>query len=269
MQESKFRTTELSQPQFEMDGLRFITVKSENLKGRGDICIFVPKGTDLVDLPVVTLLHGVYGSSWVWSFLGGAHKVTQKLIDEGRIKPVILAMPSDGMWGDGSGYLAHENMDFERWIAEDVPQAVIENIPQASKSSKLFISGLSMGGFGAMRIGAKYGKNYSGISGHSSITSLEQMKLFVEGPLTAYYQKNKSDEDVFLSIMEHKETLPPLRFDCGKEDDLIEYNRALHKQLEENDIQHIYEEFKGCHEWIYWQTHLEETLIFFDQFHKS
>ncbi|WP_281613633.1 alpha/beta hydrolase-fold protein [Flammeovirga sp. SubArs3] len=261
---SKFRTTEISNPKFEMDGLRFITVKTDNLQGRGDICVFVPKG-EHKDLPIVTLLHGVYGSAWIWAFMGAAHITTQRLIDEKVIQPCILAMPSDGLWGDGSAYNQHHDYNFEKWIAEDVPQAVLENIPQASASSKLFISGLSMGGFGALRIGAKYGHQYSGVTGHSSITEIDQMKLFVEEDISNYKQAYRIDEDVFTAVLDNKEHLPPFRFDCGSSDELISYNRQLHKDLTVNNIPHEYEEFEGGHQWEYWQEHLEDTLKFFDR----
>ncbi len=264
MAASKFRTSQLSNPSFEMEGLRFITIKSDHLKGRGDICVFVPKGEKLENLPIAILLHGVYGSAWAWAFSGGAHQVAQKLIDAGNIKPMILAMPSDGLWGDGSGYMAHDGMDFEKWIAEDVVAAVRESIPQASEKSSLFISGLSMGGFGALKIGSKYGGQFAGISAHSSITEAGQMALFVEEPLSAYRQAIRANEDVFTSIIENKPTLPPLRFDCGADDPLIEYNRQLHSLLEQASIAHIYTEFSGGHEWDYWHKHLEDTLLFFD-----
>ncbi|MFY0689914.1 MAG: esterase family protein [Cyclobacteriaceae bacterium] len=261
---SKFKTTELSKPQFEMNGLRFITVKTPNLKGRGDICVFVPDGEDLKDLPIVTLLHGVYGSAWAWAFLGNAHGVTNRLIQDGKIRPMVLAMPSDGLWGDGSGYMAHDRRDFEKWIAEDVPVAVTENIPQTSDQSKLFLSGLSMGGFGALKVGSKYGKQYAGISAHSSITEVGQMKLFVEEPIEAYRQEVRSDEDALTSLIENRRELPPLRFDCGVDDELIEYNRVLHSELDSAGVDHIYQEFSGGHQWEYWQEHLEDTLLFFE-----
>jgi poly(3-hydroxybutyrate) depolymerase len=54
----KFRTIEISDSQFEKDNLRMMTVKSSNLKGRGDIVVFVPPKIQR-DTPVVILLHGV------------------------------------------------------------------------------------------------------------------------------------------------------------------------------------------------------------------
>ncbi|SHK70091.1 S-formylglutathione hydrolase FrmB [Reichenbachiella agariperforans] len=262
---SKFKTTELSDPQFEIDGLRFITVKTPNLKGRGDICVFVPESEDLHDLPIVTLMHGVYGSAWIWAMKGGAAQTAERLIRENQIRPMVLAMPSDGLWGDGSAYTAHDGYDFEKWIAEDMPAAVRELIPQTSDQSPLFISGLSMGGFGALRVGAKHAKQYAGISAHSSITEIGQMKLFVEEPLGHYQQPSRIDEDAFTAMAENRNDLPPLRFDCGSSDLLIEYNRQLHADLDKAGIAHTYEEFEGGHQWEYWQEHLVDTLLFFDR----
>lgn len=263
---SKFRTVEISDNKFESNNLKFITVKTPNLKGRGDICIFSPpKISENTDLPIVILLHGVYGSAWSWSHQAGVHIQAAKMIREEKIPPMIIAMPSDGLWGDGSAYLPHNGYDFEKWIASDVPDAVIENIPGATKDSLIFIGGLSMGGFGALRIGAKYGLRFSGISGHSSITNLEQMNLFVEENMINYSQINNKDEDVFKTMVHYKDHLPPIRFDCGTDDQLIEYNRLLHRQMKKEKINHIYEEFSGGHEWAYWEEHIKKSLHFFAQ----
>ena len=260
---SKFRTAKISNPRFERDNLRFLTIKTPHLKGRGNISVFVPAGVEATDLPLVLLLHGVYGSAMDWPQQAGAHLTAQKLIDEGKIPPMILAMPSDGLWGDGSGYLPHHGLHFEKWISEDVPDAVRELIPQAANSTTTFISGLSMGGFGALRIGAKYPDKFRAINAHSAITSKEQMNLFVEEPLSDYQQENPMDEDVFQTMKNNQDQLPPIRFDCGKDDPLIEYNRTLHRQLEEAQISHFYEEFSGGHEWPYWEAHLVDALLFF------
>ncbi|MFY0598101.1 MAG: esterase family protein [Cyclobacteriaceae bacterium] len=263
---TRFKTTEVSDDQFE-NGLKFITVKTPNLKGRGDICLYVPD-TEEVDLPVVTLLHGVYGSAWIWALKGGAAHTVAKLIKDQRIQPMILVMPSDGLWGDGSAYLPHNSLDFEKWIVEDVRDAVIENLPSASAQSPQFISGLSMGGYGALRLGAKYANQYRGISAHSSITAVDQMSLFVEESLENYRQNDERLE-AFEIISSNRDILPPLRFDCGENDLLIEHNRKLHQQLQASNIDHQYEEFEGAHEWTYWQEHLNDTLLFFNNLLKK
>lgn len=266
---NKFRTIEISNPRFENDFLRYITVKSENLKGRGDICVFVPPGIeDITTCPLVVLLHGVYGSSWSWALSGGVHISVLEMIRKKLISPVVIAMPSDGLWGDGSAYLPHSNFNFEKWIAEDVPAAVKKCIPAINDQSKIFIGGLSMGGFGAFKIGVKYHHVFSAIAAHSSITNLEQMKLFVEEDLQDYAQEDKTDEDVLATILKYKDHLPAICFDCGLSDSLLDGNRILHQQLLENNILHDYDEYEGSHEWAYWQEHIIDSMLFFSRYFK-
>ena len=58
-----FRTLEISEPSLMPEGLLCVTVKSKALKQRADLTMFLPKEfTQLRNLPIVTLLHGVYGS---------------------------------------------------------------------------------------------------------------------------------------------------------------------------------------------------------------
>lgn len=260
----KFRTVELSDPRFESNHLRFITVKSEYLQGRGDMCVFVPPGIDPGEsYPVIILLHGVYGSAWSWSHRTGVHLQALKMMQQGELPPMIIAMPSDGLWGDGSAYLPHSNQDFERWIAEDVPDILKQYIAGITTTSPFFIGGLSMGGFGALRIGVKYWSNFSALSGHSSITNLQQMKLFVEEDVENYRQLDKTDEDIFETIIRYRAHLPPIYFDCGNSDQLVDYNRELHNKLKKENIKHIYKEFPGGHEWAYWEKNIKESLLFF------
>ncbi|MEX1238098.1 MAG: alpha/beta hydrolase-fold protein [Cyclobacteriaceae bacterium] len=261
---SRFRTSEISESRFESDNLHFMTVKTPNLKGRGDICIFEPPNVrDDQTLSVVILLHGVYGSAWNWAYNTGIHLKANEMINRGELPPMVLAMPSDGLWGDGSAYLPHDGYDFEKWIALDVIDAVEEKIAGVQKHSPLFIAGLSMGGFGALRIGAKYGFKFKGIAGHSSITNLQQMKLFVEEDISGYQQEDPVDNDIFKTFQRFRGQLPPVRFDCGSNDQLIEHNRMLHRQMQDAGIEHVYEEHPGGHEWSYWAEHIVDTLRFF------
>ena len=258
---SSFKTIEISNPEFEMNGLRFLTIKTPNLLGRGDICLYVPNGNHQ-NLPIYILLHGVYGSAWVWSMKGRVHLTAKEMMDTGEIAPAILAMPSDGLWGDGSAYFSHHGKQFDQWIVNDVPKAVIENVPQASQNH-LCIGGLSMGGYGALRLGGLHPDRFSAISGHSSITQFAQMAQFVEEPIASYQAQSKYPNiiDIF---KENNHRLPPIRFDCGVDDELLEANRVLHKEMIDSNIDHSFEEFEGGHEWPYWIKHVKKSLTFFD-----
>ena len=258
---NEFRTVRVSDPRYESNGFRFITIKSNALKGRGDISVYIPgvvKGAD--SLPVIVMLHGVYGSHWSWAQSGGAHVQMENLIASGNIDPFVLIMPSDGLWGDGSGYIPHEGKDFGKWIGEEVPQVVIQEIGEISEDSPFFITGLSMGGYGAFTVGVRFPR-FRGISGHSSITNLVELQEFVEEDWDAK-RSALNNHKVIDQIMACT-SLPPIRFDCGEDDPLINGNRLLHKQLTQNGIEHIYEEFDGAHSWDYWAEHVSKSYEFF------
>ncbi len=260
---TKFFTTEISNPQFEADNIRHINIKSPSLHQRADITVFVPPNAPK-DLPIVVLLHGVYASHWAWVYNGGVHKTTLRLIQSGDIEPMILAMPSDGLWADGSGYIEHSGKQFEHWIIHDVIDAITNIIDPATDVSPLFIAGLSMGGYGALRLAAKYPQRFRGCAGHSSVTHYQQLLPLMESgtPLPPVAEEEQS---VFGFMLRNKDHLPPIRFDCGTDDFLLEANRALHRALLDNQIKHSYEEFPGDHNWDYWSKHIEKSLRFFDQ----
>jgi S-formylglutathione hydrolase FrmB len=198
---------------------------------------------------------------------GGVHKTAHRLMEQGRIRPMVLVMPSDGLHGDGSGYLQHQHEDYEKWIVEDVIAVVKEQLDGVSDLSNFFITGLSMGGYGALRLGAKYPEVFRSFSGLSSITEFSHMKIFLEAEeFTKLGKLVVKQENVLDCLLANKEKLPPFYFDCGNEDILIVYNRNLHQALVDNNIKHTYAEHPGAHQWTYWQTHIEESLLFFNEF---
>jgi putative tributyrin esterase len=258
-----FRTLEVSDPTLSPPGLRFVTVKSVALGQRADVLLFVPpQAAALQDVPLVLLLHGVYGSHWAWAFKGGAHLTAQRLIDTGAIPPMVLAMPSDGLWGDGSGYVAHAVQDFERWIVDEVPVVARTACTACSEASPLCIAGLSMGGFGALRFAGRHPQRFVAAAGHSSVTEAAQLDPLM-AETRAGWAALPADLSVMASLRSADAPLPALRFDCGRDDPLIEANRRLHDELLAAGIAHDYAEHSGGHDWTYWTKHLEDSLRFF------
>lgn len=114
------------------------------------------------------------------------------MVRSGEIPPLVLAMPSDGLWDQGSGYVPHATQDFERWIVEEVPAATQRAVPETSEVSPLCLAGLSMGGFGALRLGAKYPGRFRAVSAHSAATDQDQFKTLIGERLGAWSDR-KSD----------------------------------------------------------------------------
>lgn len=255
---------EKTNPEYGRADTMTLTLQSTNLNRRQDVSVYNAYSTQK-DLPIVILLHGVYGNHWVWMDMGGAHLVYDSLRQQG-LTEFVLVMPSDGGLWEGSGYLPIPNQgDYDKWIVEDVLQGVLESVDSVSDKSNLYISGLSMGGYGTLRLGAKYAHKFKGISAHSSITKVEDLALFVETPIENYQTADSSESDIVYWCQKNKDILPPIRFDCGKDDQLFESNQTLVSQLELANIVFEYQTFEGGHEWPYWHEHLKDTLRFFNE----
>lgn len=258
-----FRTFEQSDATAAPDGLVFVTVKSEALGHRADLTLWAPPvehGHEA--LPIVLLLHGVYGSHWAWALKGGAHHTARRLMEGGMIPPMILCMPSDGLWGDGSGYVPHATRDYERWILDEAPAAARQAFGRGTGVAPVFVAGLSMGGFAALRLAGKYPDRIRAASAHSAITAAARLDdLIIEG--RTGWSTAEVDTSVIAALRAAPSALPPIRFDCGRDDPWIEDNRALHRDLEASGIAHRYEESDGGHDWNYWARTVEESLRFF------
>lgn len=255
-----FRTIELSNPAYEHDGLRFATVFSEALGGRVDCTLWSPPHRPAGPLPLVVLLHGVYASHWAWALAGGAHAVAADLVRSGEVAPFALAMPSDGLSLHGSGYVTTHAGAVERWIIEEVPALAAHAIDGVDREASISIVGLSMGGFGALSIGAHNHRRVEAVAGMSSITDFDRMALFV-GSLDGY-ELEPGRRRLIDSLSANRDALPRIYIDCGRDDPLIDDNRRLHAALVAAGVDHVWHEHSGGHEWSYWHEHLPEALRF-------
>lgn len=258
----RFPDAQLSRTLPGSESLRFLNFRGDALASRGDVLLFTPpKFETLTRVPLLLLLHGVYGCQWNWWLNGDLDTTANAMLRDGTMTPMMIAMPSDGLSGDGSGYVPHAHANYEKWIVDDIPACLRELFPQLDPE-KFFLAGLSMGGFGALRLGMKYASRVQGISAHSSVTDVKQLPRFIPYPATAFTFAGETDTNLLHWAHANRELLPPIRFDCGIKDPLIEANRELHRALTEMQIPHEYQEFPGGHDWPYWTEHVRETLAF-------
>ncbi|WP_440906636.1 alpha/beta hydrolase (plasmid) [Catenovulum sp. SX2] len=254
---------EISNPAYTPANTKFVTVHSSNLQRRHDIVLYNSDAQG-ENLPVIILLHGVYGNAWVWMYLGGIHLAYEKVKAQLGGIDFVLAMPSDGGLYDGSAYLPlAKHANYDKWITEDVIAAVKQVQNSVSDKSRFYLSGLSMGGYGALRLGAKYPNLFSGISAHSSITKIDDMQHFVTTELTEYQCETAQESDIFYWLQQHKNQLPPIRFDCGVDDVLYQSNLDFAQKLKTLNIDAELESFSGEHSWEYWHQHVQTTFKFF------
>jgi putative tributyrin esterase len=263
MENDSFSYIEISAPGLTPPGFNFATVKSAALGQRADVTLYVPASARAEeDAPIVILLHGARGSHWAWTFKGGVHQRLEALIDAGLAAPMVLIMPSDGLWGDGSGFVSHRTQDFEHWIVEEVPQLATMISPACSKRSPVFICGLSMGGYAALRLAGKYPDRFAGASAHSAITTDDQFDRVIAEPRDGW-SRALEDRSVVAALTLTPRP-PPIRFDCGLDDPLLPANRRLHADLTSLGVAHRFEVRPGGHNWTYWSNAVDESLLFFN-----
>ncbi|MCL2764736.1 MAG: alpha/beta hydrolase-fold protein [Treponema sp.] len=136
-----------------------------------------------------------------------------------------------------------------------------------------FISGLSMGGFGALRTGLAYPDTFGKIVALSSalivheIAGMKPSDSDKNGIGNYYYYRNyfgdldkliKSDnnpETLVEKLIQQKINIPKIYMACGDEDFLLETNRRFHRFLLERNVNIEYIESNGGHDMDFWNEY--------------
>ncbi len=208
---------------------------------------------------VLYLLHGLSDDHTIWQRRTSVERYAADL-------PLIIVMPDGGR----SFYCdAAHGPAYEAHIIQDVIGFVDRFYHTKACREGRAIEGLSMGGYGALKLGLKYPDLFGSIVAHSSCPLIaseplegredlepELRRIFGDSPL--------GGKDDLLALAERLDPkmAPPLRMDCGTEDFLLDQNRRFHARLEELGVPHEYEEFPGSHEWGYWDQRVQEGLAF-------
>ena len=207
--------------------------------------------------PVFYLLHGLSDDNTAWSRRTNIERYVAQL-------PLIVVMP-DG--GRGFYCDALEGPAYEKCMIKDVVGLVDRVFPTIRARSGRVIGGLSMGGYGAMKLAYRFPDMFCSAVSHSGALNATRVKrdgglqpelARIFGPTPA---GGKDDLFTLAETIDRK-LLPATRFDCGRDDFLIEENRAFDRHLSALGIAHEYEEFPGSHEWGYWDVHVQEALAF-------
>lgn len=117
--------------------------------------------------PVLYLLHGLDGASTDWQTLGRIQSIMDREIAEHQIQPFVVVMPP----GNNSWYVDSADVsgpgNYATATAHDLPAAIEEAFPVGEDRAHRAIAGLSMGGFGALRLGLQETDRYLAIAAMS------------------------------------------------------------------------------------------------------
>ncbi len=210
---------------------------------------------------VFYLLHGFSDDHTVWQRRTSLERYVAGL-------PVIVVMPDGGL----SFYCDDpDGMKWETAIAVDLVKYVDTLFQTRADRTGRCIGGLSMGGYGAVKLALKHPETFASATSHSGAmgfahSSWERYASVIRiNQFKHLYEKSVAGgaEDLFALAEKLDPTLrPSLRIDCGTEDFLLEDNRNYTAHLKSIGYAHEYEEFPGSHEWGYWDTHVQRAIAF-------
>ncbi|MCR4587608.1 MAG: esterase family protein [Lachnospiraceae bacterium] len=213
------------------------------------------------------LLHGFFGNHMDWLTYTNIRRYATDA-------NIAVVMPS----GENGFYVDLEipNARYSRFIGEELPELMRRMFPLSRRRADTFIGGLSMGGFGALRIGLKYADTFSAIVAMSSALHLTEVSREAEGfrmvanedQLFGNWTKAmKSDKNPEVCLKQLEERVagnvsqfPDVYMVCGLQDDLLSANRSFKEKLEKAGVPVTYEEGEGGHEWDYWDKHIRYVL---------
>ncbi|MCG3180541.1 MAG: Endo-1,4-beta-xylanase Z [Phycisphaerae bacterium] len=251
---------------------------SRTLDRRCNVFLYTPPGVGpgspkLATLPVLYLLHGMWGSEIDWPFKGDAHNVLDREIAAGRVQPMIVAMPHDGLTDEGTFYVdwhGGRRERFERYMTGDLIRFVETELTGRRRGrSRRMIGGLSMGGFGALVLSLRNPRLYCAAGSLSgAVRPIGRPKRrslgdAIFGPLDRdpASHRRQRDPGVLVDSLQRTRGLG-LYLDCGRSDFLIAMNRKFDRQLTRLGIQHVYREYDGDHNWPCWHKRLPHLLRF-------
>jgi S-formylglutathione hydrolase FrmB len=257
-------------------------VHSRILRQPVHYCVQLPAGYDSTEAkpkryPVLYFLHGL-GQNEQTMFSAGGWSLIEDLRRQHKISDFLIVAPEGGH----SFYINSADNSFrysDFFIQEFLPHIEARYRVRPGRQGRA-ITGISMGGYGALRFAFAHPELFSAVSAQSPalITQTPQDMGAVGGsnrtvdrllgpafgqPINMAHWKQNS---VFAVAKANQSNLRKLAiyFNCGQSDDFgFEDGAAsLHQQLQAEGVRHEYHSYPGDHSFTYFLAHMGEVIEF-------
>jgi S-formylglutathione hydrolase FrmB len=220
--------------------------------------------TDTAHFPVVYLLHGHGGSYADW--VKKAPDLLQ-VIDEAGCIVVCPDGNVDSWYFDSPVDTA---IKYETNVAKEIPAFIDAHYRTIADRNARAITGLSMGGHGALYLAFKHVDEFGAAGSMSGGVDFRPFpeSWGIKDKLGDYKtHKETWDKNVVVTLANNIHNgEQALIVECGVDDFFIQVNRDLHQKLLERKIDHDYVERAGEHNWAYWNNSVKFQLLFFKNF---
>ncbi len=213
--------------------------------------------------PVLYLLHGLSDDHTIWQ---------RRTSIERYVAPLGLAVVMPAVH---RSFYTDMEKGYKYWtyISEEVPKIARQFFPISGQRGDNFVAGLSMGGYGALKLALRHPDRYAAAASLSGAVDIaeavegvpEEDHLFEEFKLIfgSNGKLRNSENDLFYLLKKLKDNdvdLPRLFQCCGTEDFLYEDNIRFRDLCQQQGIELTYEEESAVHEWGYWDKKIQRVL---------
>ncbi len=197
--------------------------------------------------PVLYLLHGLAGNHDEWRGYVRATAILDNLIAEGRAVPMIVVMPNGRALPDDRPPPAERLFTpehvagfahFERDLLEALIPAIEARYPVLADRRQRALAGLSMGGGQALNIGLGHLDTFAWVGAFSPAPTARPAAQLLPDAAPA------------------RRELALLYLSCGRQDGLINVPQAMHRDLRQRNIPHVWNVDEHGHDRESWADNL-------------
>ena len=243
--------------------VELMTVGALSGLGKTHLCSVISILFTSARIPLAIILGGaLLGLEGIW----WAFSVTS------IVKGIIFVCPD----GKNSWYWdspKNQAYRYETFVASELVKHTDKNYATIPEKKGRAITGLSMGGHGALWLAIRH-KEIFGAGGSTSggVDIRPFPKNWEMNKQLGDYESDKTLWDqhtVITQVDKIKDGDLALIIDCGEQDFFLEVNKALHKMLLEKNISHDFITRPGGHNGQYWNNSIDYQILFFDKFFKK
>jgi S-formylglutathione hydrolase FrmB len=240
-----------------------IAIRSPSMNKDIKCVVIIPTGQSSSHprWPVIYLLHGWSGNYAQWP--STAPQLTQEADNLG-----ILFVCPDG--GYDSWYFdspVDPSVRYETFITKELIPYIDAHYPTTADRTHRAITGLSMGGHGALFLAIRHRELFGAAGATSGGVDFRPFpnNWGIKKDLGDYpTHPTEWDTHTVISATDNlRNGELALLFDCGTDDFFLTVNRALHQKLLEKKIDHDYIERPGGHNGAYWRNSIDYQVLFF------
>lgn len=257
-------TTLICQFTFSINQVDTVLISSPKMKKEVKSVIILPENyTKKKHYPVVYLLHGYSDNATKWV------KTVPSIKNLSTAHQLIIVCPDGGFSSWYFDSPIDSSFQYETYVTKDLVGYVDDHYSTITDKSGRAITGLSMGGHGALYLAIRHRDLFAHAGSMSGGVDLlgSKRKYDIAKRIGTY--ESQPEEWSKRSIVNMVDSLKnkelDLIIDCGVSDFFYDINVNLHNKLLSLKIDHDFTERPGAHNWNYWTNAIEYQLLFFDR----